>query len=420
MWNFLQIMKLDYVTSRTHKRKISRVASSVQYANHILLLFNVHSNGGRVMLPHLAFEHFVPGKRIQKRRDMTRPRRVLAALFAAVTALYSQDLLADEGGVSFWLPGFFGSLAAAPQQPGWSLTSIYYHTSVSAGADVARAREFEIGRIPITATANVSASLQARADLGLLMPTYTFATPVLGGQLTVGAIGLYGRADTSLAGTVSGAFATPLGTLPFSRFDTISDSVDGFGDVLPIATLRWNAGVHNYMTYITGDIPVGAYDSTRLSNIGIGHGAIDAGGGYTYLNPQTGHEFSGVLGFTYNFTNQSTQYQNGVDMHFDWAASQFLTKQFLVGAVGYVYKEVGCDSGSGDRVGCFQSQVVGVGPQLGYIIPLSTTTQGYLNLKSYWEFAHDNRPDGWNAWVTFVLSPAEQTPSAPPRRMFMK
>jgi hypothetical protein len=52
-------------------------------------------------------------------------------------------------------------------------------------------------------------------------------------------------------------------------------------------------------------------------------------------------------------------------MHFDWAASQFLTKRFQVGVVGYVYKEVGCDSGSGDRVGCFQSQVVGVGPQLG-------------------------------------------------------
>src|SRR5262245_66284551 len=83
------------------------------------------------------------------------------------------------------------------------------------------------------------------------------------------------------------------------------------------------------MTYMLGDVAVGAYDSTRLSNIVIGHGAIDAGAGYTYLNPQTGHEFSGVLGFTYNFTNQSTQYQNGVDMHFDWGASQFLTKQFL-------------------------------------------------------------------------------------------
>ena len=171
------------------------------------------------------------------------------------------------------------------------------------------------------------------------------------------------------------------------------------------------------MTYITGDIPVGAYDSTSLSNLGIGHGAIDAGGGYTYLNPQTGHEFSGVLGFTYNFTNQSTQYQNGVDMHFDWGASQFLTKQFLAGLVGYVYQEVGCDSGSGNRVGCFQSRVIGVGPQVGFIIPISSTTQGYLNFKGYKEFDNANRPDGWNAWVTFVLSPAAPTASSPPRRM---
>jgi hypothetical protein len=348
-------------------------------------------------------------------------RRALVGAFAAA-CLVSVPTIArtDEGGVSFWLPGFFGSLAAAPQQPGWSLTSIYYHTSVSAGADVARAREFQIGRIPVNLTANVSANLDARADLGLVMPTYTFATPVFGGQLTVGAIGIYGRVDTSLAGTVTGALATPLGTFPFSRSDSISDSVTGFGDVLPIATLRWNNGVHNYMTYITGDIPVGAYDSARLSNIGIGHGALDAGGGYTYLNPQTGHEFTGVLGFTYNFTNQSTQYQNGVDMHFDWGASQFLTKQFQVGLVGYVYKEIGCDSGSGDRVGCFQSQVVGVGPQLGFVIPLSTTTQGYLNLKGYKEFAAENRPDGWNTWVTFVISPAQQTASAPPRRMITK
>jgi len=42
-------------------------------------------------------------------------------------------------------------------------------------------------------------------------------------------------------------------------------------------------------------------------------------------------------------------------MLFDWGASQFLTEQFLVGSVGYAYDEVGCNSGSGDRVGCFQS-----------------------------------------------------------------
>jgi hypothetical protein len=285
---------------------------------------------------------------------------------------------------------------------------------------VAKAREITTGRIPVTLNANLSASIDARADLAIALPTYTFATPVFGAQATVGVMGVYGRTSTSLAGTLSGSLSTPLGTLPFSRFDAISDSVTGFGDVYPLATLRWNNGVHNVMTYVFGDVPVGAYDSTRLSNIGVGHGAIDMGAGYTYLNPQTGHEFSGVLGFTYNFTNQSTQYQNGVDMHFDWGASQFLTKQLLIGAVGYVYTELGCDSGSGDRVGCFQSQVVGAGPQLGLIIPLTTETQGYLNLKSYWEFANQNRPAGWNGWVTFVISPAEQAPSTAPRRILTK
>ena len=158
--------------------------------------------------------------------------------------------------------------------------------------------------------------------------------------------------------------------------------------------LKWNAGVNNFMTYVTGDVPVGAYQSTRLSNIGIGHGAIDAGGGYTYFNPQTGHEFSGVLGATYNFKNTATQYQSGVDLHFDWGASQFLSKEVMVGLVGYIYKEVGCDSGSGDRVGCFQSQVFGIGPQIGFLFPVGDM-QGYLNFKAYGEFDNANRPAGF-------------------------
>ena len=84
-----------------------------------------------------------------------------ACIIASFSAM--NDARADESGVSFWIPGFFGSLAAAPLQPGWSLTSFYYHTSVSAGADVARARLFQIGRIPVNLTANVSASLGCKS-----------------------------------------------------------------------------------------------------------------------------------------------------------------------------------------------------------------------------------------------------------------
>jgi hypothetical protein len=83
-------------------------------------------------------------------------------------------------------------------------------------------------------------------------------------------------------------------------------------------------------------------------------------------------------------------------MHLDWGASQFLSKQTLVGLVGYAYKQIGCDSGSGARVGCFQSQVFGVGPQVGFIFPVGGM-RGYLNFKAYKEFAAENRPEGWNA-----------------------
>jgi hypothetical protein len=55
---------------------------------------------------------------------------VAEIVMASATILSSHGASADEGGVSFWVPGFFGSLAATPQQPGWSLATVDYHTSV--------------------------------------------------------------------------------------------------------------------------------------------------------------------------------------------------------------------------------------------------------------------------------------------------
>src|SRR5258708_11805750 len=221
---------------------------------------------------------------------------VVAIVLAPAIMFFSHRALADESGVSFWVPGFFGSLAATPQQPGWSLANIYYHTSVSAGGDVARAREFTLGRVPgnVTVNANLNLSVNATGDLGFVIPTYVFATPVLGGQASVSLVSAYGVVSTTLAGQLAGSLTGPGGgSIPFMRSDSISDTTLGFGDLVPQFALRWNAGVNNYMTYITRDITGGAYPSNRFSNLGIGHGAIDAGGGYTYFNPATGHEFSG-------------------------------------------------------------------------------------------------------------------------------
>ena len=329
-----------------------------------------------------------------------------AVLCAGLLSSAASVALADEAGTSFWLPGIFGSLAAAPGQPGWAFASVYYHTSVSAGADVARARELQIGRFNPTLNVTLNATLKANADLALLVPSYTFASPVLGGQLAVQMAAIVGSTSAS----VNGALMASLPPFSLVRTDSISDSVTGFGDLYPRASLKWNFGVNNFMTYITGDIPVGNYSSMRLANLGLGHGAIDGGAGYTYFNPATGHEFSAVTGLTYNFVNPVTNYQSGVDWHLDWGASQFLSQQVHVGLVGYVYQQLSADSGQAPILGDFKSRVLGVGPQIGFIFPVGSTMQGYLNLKGYWEFAAENRPEGWNAWVTFQISPAAAPP----------
>jgi hypothetical protein len=249
----------------------------------------------------------------------------------AAFALSSEISHADEGGVSFWLPGQYGSMTAVPQTPGWALGAIYYHTSLSAGGDVAAAKEIQIRRFSPTVNVKLKLNLSAQGDLVVLAPSYTFATPVFGGQLAVSVASIYGRSAGSLAGTLT----VGAGSLVATRMGTLDDSLNAFGELYPTMTLRWNQGVNNFMTYVSGEIPIGAYDPTRLANLGIGHGAIDAGGGYTYFNPATGNEFSSVAGFTYNFKNQGTQYQNGIDSHFDWSASHFLSKQIFAGLVGY-------------------------------------------------------------------------------------
>ncbi|MGH6683556.1 MAG: SphA family protein [Pseudolabrys sp.] len=326
-----------------------------------------------------------------------------ALVFALLISIDSAR--ADEGGVSFWLPGQFGSLAAAPAVPGWQFGSVYYHTSLSAGGNVAASRQVTIGGLNPTVNVNLNANLSARADLEFLNANYVFATPVFGGQFAFGMTGAFGRSNASIDGTLTSV----VGGITTTRQGSISDSRGGIADLYPLASLRWNQGVNNFMTYLTGDIPVGTYNSSRLANFGIGHGAIDGGVGYTYFNPQTGHEFSVVTGLTYNLENTDTNYRNGIDWHVDWGLSQFLSKQFFIGAVGYFYDQLTADSGAPAILGDNKSRVAGIGPQIGYLFPVGNM-QGYLNLKGYKEFAAENRPDGWNVWLTFAVTPAAPVP----------
>jgi hypothetical protein len=295
-------------------------------------------------------------------------------MMGVVISLPMSELsLADEGGSGMYLPGSYGSLAAVPAEPGWSLALIYDHTT---------------GAVSNAVSGNVSEN----SDLGYGSLTYAFKTPVLGGQLALSMGGAFGGFQMTAAGK--------------------EDSRLGYNDLVPAAVLRWAAGVHNYMVYSQGEIPVGTYDPSRLANFGIGHGAIDSGAGYTYYDTKTGYEFSAVAGLTYNLENTHTDYQNGIDAHIDWGASKFLSKTFHLGLVGYYYQQLTPDHGQPAILGDFESRVAAVGPQIGYFFPIGDL-EGYVNLKGYGEFAAENRPAGWNVWLTFVISPKAPKPEVP-------
>jgi len=283
---------------------------------------------------------------------------------------------ADEGGVPFWLSGQYASLSAVPPQPGWSMVLLPYGYSGSASSS----KTFE-------RAGTLTAGLQTSLAMVLAFPSYAPHTTILGGQPSFG-LGFGFGGNWSSGNLVSSG-------RPLSH----SDSDVGATDLYPLATDSWNSGNSNWMAYLTGDVPVGSYEDHRLSNLGIGHGAIDAGGGYTYLDEKNGHEFSAIAGFTYNFENPSTHYKNGIDSHLDWAASQFLSANWEVGIAGYVYYQLTADSGSGDLVGPFKSDVAAIGPEVGYVLTVGSH-QWYANLRGYKEFWAEDRVQGYSLFLT--------------------
>jgi len=293
----------------------------------------------------------------------------------------SPNARADEGGVPFWFSGAYASLAAVPATPGWSLVTLPYYYNGSAD----KSKTFQRGD-------TLTAGLKSDVALLFFQAGYAAESKVLDGQPYVGLGWGPGYNRTSADITLSQP------ALNVGRADTIT----GGTDLYPVASLGWTKGDNNWMTYVTGDIPTGAYQASRLANLGIGHGAIDAGGGYTYLNDKTGLEFSGVAGITYNWENTHSNYRNGVDSHLDWALSQFLNDNWEIGVVGYVYYQQTNDSGTGDRVGAFKSRIASAGPEVGYAFKYNGQA-AYFNLRAYREFAAENRIEGYAIFATLSL-----------------
>jgi hypothetical protein len=129
--------------------------------------------------------------------------------------------------------------------PGSSLGTFLYHSSADASAS---ATFFDGG--------NIVSGLHASADLALLNPAYTFATPVLGGQAAVSAIAGFGQLRVSTDATLTGPAG---GQAPLGK----GDSIIGGTDLELMGSLKWHRGDNNYMAYVLVGAPTGAYQVER-------------------------------------------------------------------------------------------------------------------------------------------------------------
>ena len=300
---------------------------------------------------------------------------VLFYLSAFFIGYPDKEAKADQNGAAFWLSGQYASMSAVPMQQGWSLIGL--------------GNAYRGAMNPMRISPALAVDEKSTTGIVLFQPGYTFDTKFLGATPYISVAIGPGVTNTAL-------------NLPGAQRG-ISQTLYGWSDLTPFASLSWNSGSNYIMTYITGNVPVGSYNQNRIANLGLGHGAIDWGAAYTYFNANTGWEFSVLAGVTYNWPNPYAQYQNGLDSHLDWGASRWINKNWQLGLAGYVYYQLTNDTGTGDIVGGNRSRVAAVGPQIGYQIQGKSASL-YVNLRGYQELWAKNRTQGQSAFLTLAYS----------------
>jgi hypothetical protein len=167
----------------------------------------------------------------------------------------------------------------------------------------------------------------------------------------------------------------------------------GLGDAAARVQLGWQHGSFSHLAYVQAVAPTGRYDPTFAPNIGLNRPGIDTGWAFTLTDKSTKFQINGTLGITFNFENHATDYLSGTDFHFEWAIGREIAQGLVVGVVGYDYRQLTSDSGSGAVLGPFKGSVDAIGAGLSYTTLLGKTPFVF-NLRHYEEFNDRHRFDG--------------------------
>ena len=309
-------------------------------------------------------------------------RSVLAGAMVSALVALPQTVIGGEGGTTHVLPGANATLAdLAPTKPGVFVKPMYLNYSGEVSAQIPTA-------------AGLAGSVDATANTFVLGGGYTFEQTVLGGaHYTVAAFLPYSWLD------VSANVQTPSGAV------RRQSNVSGFGDltVVPVM-LAWETGDWQFNALLPIYAPTGNYQKGRLGNPGLNYWTFDPMLGVAYGNPKSGFNAMLHAGYAMNTENPDTNYRSGSLLHVDAAIQQILPagSGFLtLGVEGFYFDQVTCDSGSGAVLGCFEGLTAGLGPVLGYILPLGQQSL-VVELKWLAELDTKKRLEGDYIWLKMV------------------
>jgi len=290
---------------------------------------------------------------------------------------------ATEGGIGYYVPGTMATLIdRAPIQTGWVFKPQYMHYSgdFSASAQTPIAGVVALG---------IDVEIDAVAP-GLL---YTFEETVLGAKYTLGAF------PSWVDVTVTGEIESELGD--FRR----RDSVSGLGDTTLIpALMAWQEDCWQYNFMFAVHAPTGDYQAGRLANEGLNYWAVNPVVGVAYTNQPAGFNASLFTGVMFNDENSDTDYRSGRTFHLDASVQQMIKAGsgfVTLGLNGFWGEQFSPDRNPGRFVDEFKMRSSGIGPVLGYMLPMGTDN---ILLELSWlpQMDTKNTTEGDYVWLKFV------------------
>ena len=308
---------------------------------------------------------------------------LLAGLILLALIATPRTIVAGEGGVSHTIPGAMATLSDLPgTSQAWFLKPMYLNYRGSFSAELPTA-------------AGIAGDVDATTNTVALAGGYTFGQTILGGaHYTFAAALPFTWVD------ISGNVQTVRGT------KRVQNSVSGFGDltVLPVM-LAWKCGDWQIDAILPIYAPTGNYEKGRLGNTGLNYWTFDPIVGAVYSNKASGFNAMLHAGYAMNTENTATNYHSGSLLHLEGVVQQFLPVGLGIlnlGLEGFYFDQVTGDSGSGATLGDFMGRTYGLGPVVGYILPLENKQSMVFELKWLTELETKKRLEGDFIWFKMV------------------